>query len=124
MKPSSTELFRRGMVLPLSESALLEIRSDTITDQSHFRVVPFTGDEQFYRIWKTGVFLEINRRYGTMIDDFESENIEGDFDMLANLLLDASNDNSLLEQDRDLLREMRDLAVQAKGVKTSLFFIF
>ena len=123
MKPSVTELFRRGIVVPQTQDALRELRSDDIKDQSRFKVIEFPDDEQFYRIWNAGVFQEINRTCGTMIDDYESEEVINDLDTLTAVLEASISKRSFLDQDKRLLQQIRDLAVEANTLKTSLFFI-
>jgi hypothetical protein len=124
MIQTSAELFRRGVVLPTSREALMEIQADQITDDELFRVAAFSDSEQFYRVWATGVFLQINRSCGLMIDDYESEEIASSFDAIVDLLRSAEKHEALVAEDRHLLRRIRELAIEAKAMNTSLFFIF
>lgn len=124
MSASSSELFRRGVVLPATSEALFAMRADAIEDPNSYQVVAFADDEQFYRIWKTGVFLQINLTCDVLIDDYEQTEVRNSLGMLPRILADATQDRSLLDEDRRLLERIKSLAIAAECNGTSLFFIF
>ncbi len=124
MSASSTELFRRGVVLPKNSKALLDLRSDTIEDIELYRVATFANDAQFYRIWKTGVFLQINSKCNVMIDDFEEEEVRNTLGAIPPVITEAIQDKSLQVEDRQLLEEIKSLAIEAQQRGAALFLIF
>src|ERR1051326_2708442 len=99
MTNSSSQLFRRGVVLPRTAEAMTDFQHDSIKDETRFKVASFSGDEQFYRIWKTNVFLEINRKCNLMIDDHEHTEVSDSLEMFASLIDRAAHCDGILLED-------------------------
>ena len=71
-----TELFRRGIVVPLDSDAEEALRNgdvDATTNVQHL-IIPDNG--LFERLWRIGLFSEINAQCGSMVDDYEEDFIE------------------------------------------------
>ncbi len=72
----NSELFRRGIVSPLDERAELEIRSNVVDETTQVAHLAIQGEALFDYLWSSGLFREINRRCGSIIDDYEEEIID------------------------------------------------
>jgi hypothetical protein len=68
--------FRRGVVLPLDDRAEESLRSNDVEVNTRVKHLTIPDDGLFEKLWKTGIFHEINRRCSSQIDDYEEEFIE------------------------------------------------
>ena len=71
----NSELYRRGMVVPLSQDALGAIRSSTVSESTSVAVASLATESDFEWLWAKGFFAEINDRTGALLDDYEEEEI-------------------------------------------------
>ena len=71
----TSELYRRGIVLPLDDQAERSLRANDIdlSTKVHFLEIP---DGFFDSLRRHGLFDEINLRCGALLDDYEEEIIE------------------------------------------------
>jgi len=83
------ELFRRGVVAPLTDEAAEELAQWSSTATSQVDFLPISTDALFQQIWSTGVFQEMNRACSSMIDDYEEEDLQPDVLRTALDVLDA-----------------------------------
>lgn len=124
MPLSFTEVFRRGLVLPLSKEALDEMHAGSLSDVNAFRAVMFLDDPQFYRVWETGVFSDINQECSLLIDDYETTEIKDGFAWIAGQLKAAASRQTVEAQDQALLHRMAHLMLEAEALKASVFCVF
>jgi hypothetical protein len=116
-------LFRRSVVLPLDENAEQSLRANdvnTATAVQHLRII---GDAFFESLWKTGIFQEINRRCGSLIDDYEEEFVE-----LANIprlavAVEAVAQAISQPELKAFFGALRKLAIAALALKRPLRFV-
>jgi hypothetical protein len=78
--------------------------------------------DNFEKLWSSGLFDELNRALSIMIDDFEDEKIVGESVDEAILVLDRFIDSGKAPQN--IFLEIRRLLNLAKKNRTGLFFYF
>jgi hypothetical protein len=66
----NSALFRRGVVLPLNEEAEEGLRYNDVNESTQAEYLEISRD-LFSNLWEIGLFDEINRRCGSLIDDYE-----------------------------------------------------
>ena len=69
----NSELYRRGMVVPLSQDALGAIRSSTVSESTSVAVASLATESDFEWLWAKGFFAEINDRTGALLETIEDE---------------------------------------------------
>jgi hypothetical protein len=67
------QLFRRGVVVPLSDWSADQLSQWTVDDFVAVGFVPIGDQVLFDLIWDAGVFHAINAACATRIDDYEEE---------------------------------------------------
>lgn len=67
------QLFRRGIVTPLTVEASNELAEWSLTQPARVELITIPDQAIFEEIWQTGVFQAINERCSCLIDDFEEE---------------------------------------------------
>ena len=71
----NSELYRRGVVVPIDAPALLALRASNVTESTS--VVTAELDEaSFGWLWDHGLFARINASTGAMLDDYEEHELE------------------------------------------------
>ena len=70
-----SQLFRRGIVIPLDQDAEDCLRAGNVEETTNVRFLPLDVDT-FFTMWRYGLFDEINSRCKAMIDDYEDDLIE------------------------------------------------
>jgi hypothetical protein len=66
-----SQLFRRGILRPIDDTAANELSSFHITQPILVEWLPIPSDGQFQLIWDSGLFQRINEACGLAISDFE-----------------------------------------------------
>jgi len=113
-----SELYRRGIVVPLDQESEERIRAYDVDANSNVRHLKIPSDNLFLSLWRIGLFDEINRRCGTLVDDYEEEIIDA---QLVGMILDAvdaklaaacgdANSVQFLHDLRELVREALSLS--------------
>ena len=69
------ELFRRGVVAALDEGADAQLATWDVEDGPYVAWIPLASDSLFNEVWDAGVFKVINAECGTLIDDYEEEDL-------------------------------------------------
>src|SRR5438046_2876188 len=77
----NSELFRRGIVLPLTAAALADLQENTVAEDSPVECIRIDegapqSDEEFYHLCEAGVFRTINTACSGLIDDYEEYQLE------------------------------------------------
>lgn len=73
-----TELFRRGIVLPLDVIAASQLADWEVGATINVEWLEIADDEVFKKIWRSGLLQEINGFCGTKINDYEEEEVPPD----------------------------------------------
>lgn len=118
-----TELFRRGIAVPLTDSAEACMRgwfAEPTISVLHLRIA---DDEAFHGLWKTKVFKKLNQACGVIIDDYEEEVIEpGQLEQAIKVILEVVEDSKALPH-RPFLQELIKLLERAMAEHRPVFFI-
>ena len=73
----NSAIYRRGVVVPLSESATHALMENNVTLSTPVEFYRFPDDgEVFHEFWAEGIFRAINLNIGALLDDYEEETIE------------------------------------------------
>ncbi len=68
-----TEIWRRGIVVPLSAQRADEMASFHVSSEEDVEYLEIKDDSFFDSLWGTNLFQDINRKCGSLIDDYEEE---------------------------------------------------
>jgi len=120
----NSELYRRGIVLPLSAEACDAIRANSADENTPARTLNLSNDILFYDLWNWGILNQINAVCGSLIDEHEEDELP--FEKLADVL--GVIDEFLLKREaigdrRTFLLALRQLCLAAQSSRTSLFFV-
>ncbi|WP_417735256.1 hypothetical protein [Rosistilla oblonga] len=111
MQPS--ELWRRGVVMPLSTGVIERIAAWDVDDSVEVDFLPIDDESLFHQLWDIGLFSEINDACSTLIDDYESEWLpQEQFPAAAEVVkrLQHQNSNGRVGQFLNHLSDMIDRA--------------
>jgi hypothetical protein len=121
----NSELFRRGVVLPLDERAEEDLRCNSVNSTTHAQYLPIRSDTLFEKLWEGGFFHEINKWCGTLIDDHEEEFIEASSLPRLIAALDAIAERASGTQSdvQGFLVELRQITIYASRLNRPLLFV-
>ena len=120
----TSELYRRGVVLPLDNDAELQLRTCDCEPNANVDCVSLDDDELFEALWLTGVFPEINQQCDALIGDYEACFVEADqmsrvIDIIECFWLESED-----EEYAQFLHEFHALARKALERRRPLLFEF
>lgn len=120
-----SELYRRGIVLPLDDCAVESLRRYEVDDQTRVKYVPIHTDALFLELWNLGLFKEINARCGTLIDDYEEEFLNPPQLASALAVIESIQKKSTSSNLRvnDFLKELDSVARKAYSTSRPLLFV-
>lgn len=72
----NSEIFRRGVVLPLNLEAEERLRINDAMETTPVRYLEIEDQVAFDLLWKTGIFQQINGQTKALIDDYEEGFVE------------------------------------------------
>jgi hypothetical protein len=112
-------------VVPQDDVAEKELRSNETTSRSHVSYLPIGSDALFERLWKIGLFTEINARCATLVDDFEEVFIEpGSIPALTAAVEAIAGRYGTVDSDViGFLKELRQLAATAMRLQRPVVFV-
>ena len=70
-----SERFRRGVVVPLDDDAAVELEGLEVTESTLVHFVEIADQAAFEELWNTGIFDAVNEATGSMLDDYEEEEV-------------------------------------------------
>lgn len=73
-----SERWRRGVVVPLDDKALKAIRDFYVPTLASVIVAELRSDQDFYKLWRLGLFEDINETTGAYVDDYEEREVPAD----------------------------------------------
>jgi len=120
-----SELFRRGIVLPLDEVAEASVRAYVVSETTSVRYLKIPSEELFETLWRLGLFREINARCGTLLDDYEEEMVEPARLGAILLAIDSVAKSGVARQPSvvNFLGQMRALVQEASDLSRPLLFV-
>lgn len=121
----NSELFRRGVVLPLDTEAENRLRMNDVNESVAVRYLEIPDQSCFESLWDLGLFQAINAKAGTVIDDYEEEFIE-----VASVghILQAVNEVRSRAESRNtatqsFLSRLSDLVKESEKLKLPILFV-
>jgi len=119
----NSALFRRGIVLPLNDRAEEALRSNDVEKNTIVQHLPIPDDAFFEKLWKIGIFHEINQRCGSLIDDYEEEFIEVTrIPSLTEAIEKVSGETTQADL-KAFLTELHKLTTTASAIKRPVLFL-
>jgi len=116
------QLYRRGVVRPLDKRAAKELATFNVVTPIRVEWLSILGDDQFGRIWESGILQRINKACGIVISDYEEVELKaGDVAKALHVLEDVDVEN------RDVLmfvERLKALLRDAEATASSVYFIF
>jgi hypothetical protein len=121
----NSELFRRGVVLPLDDRAEDGLRFNDVDPSMQVQHLPIISEVLFEALWRIGLFHQINNRCATLIDDYEEAVVEPHgTSSLASLVSAVGIPTEGVPPDvNSFLDDLHDLANRASSLKRPLFFV-
>ena len=72
----NSELYRRGVVLPMSNAALNALRESNVTEETEVKFAEIQEQEDFEWLWEKGFFSDISQVTQSLLDDYEETEID------------------------------------------------
>jgi hypothetical protein len=120
-----SHFFRRGVVLPLNAEAQIAMAHNDVDENTAARRISLDDDDLFYRLLVGGLFQKINKRTGSVLDEYEDESI-GEPTKLVEIikLIDHALANSSTDvETRAFVSEFREMCSEAIDRRVSVFFV-
>ena len=110
------------IAVPKDEDAMKALDFDQATDGQLSEL--FLNDEDFKKLWTIGLFDSINELTGTLIDEYEDDNIT-DMSKLKLVLESSLLDEAKYSSELSLIiSRIKDLFKEAQERGTGIFFYF
>jgi hypothetical protein len=121
----NSELFRRGVVVPLDDRAEESLRCNNVNTTTQVQYLPITNDSLFEGLWKSGLFHEIYKRCGTLIDDYEEAFVEtsGMPGLTAAVEAVAEKEYGTQPDVYSFLVALHKLTTHASGIERPVLFV-
>jgi hypothetical protein len=106
-------------------SAQQGLRLNDVNSANRVQYLPIASDGLFKRLWETGLFHEINRTCGTLVDDYEEDfvgasSITG---LMAAVEAIAEKEKGATPDVKDFFMELHKLAANALSQKRPVLFV-
>ena len=119
----NSELYRQGVVLPLSDEAAHDLRHQRASEATSVEWIEFI-DDQFSILWVHGVFKAINEACSTLIDEYEEDWVPharmADFQRSISELL---RKRTWSPKNLELLEKLAKLAEKAESTQRDILFV-
>jgi hypothetical protein len=110
--------------VPLDDSTRSQLEVNDVYSEAGVRHLPLDDDQVFYRLLRGGVLEKVNRRLGSLIDEYEDESIQPDkHTAVLEMLDEAIGDSSTDKKVREVLVAMTSLFREAKAREMPVFFV-
>lgn len=119
----TSELYRRSIVLPLSEGALKRIRDDDVIQGLDVERIKLDDDDLFYRIWDAGVFRRFNQICGALVDEYEQEEVGRNLNKAGKVIRSEFASLDLDSDVVDFINSLSALCERAHKLKLPLVFV-
>jgi hypothetical protein len=121
----NSELFRRGIILPLDDRAEQSLRLNAVDATTHVQKLRIKSDTLFDSLWNIGLFHDINQRCGTLIDDYEEEFVEASDvqNLMAAIEVAVSKGDKLDSNARSFIADFQSLTIKALELNRPVVFI-
>lgn len=120
----NSELFRRGVVVPLDDDALGRIRASNVLEHTSVKYAGIADGSDFEWLWERDFFARINAETGSMLDDYEEDELRVDAtDAVALLASMFGQRQDAPDGIKRFCRMLSDVCVVAKTKGYPLFFV-
>ena len=120
----NSELFRRGIVVPLDKKAHMALLSNNVDEATNIEFFEFPNDEVFERLWAKGLFENINTELGSMINDYELEIVESPKVVVLRGIVERFRNESPLDADEEcVITALEKLSAIAIKIASPVFFV-
>jgi len=121
----NSELFRRGVVLPLDLDAEKLLRLNSADEATRVRYLEIENQQEFEVLWKSGVFQRINAIAESFLDDYEEDFL--DVKNMSSILTaiedtQITNKVSSVEEERFMIA-LSSMASEAASLGRPLLFV-
>lgn len=117
------EVFRLGIVVPLTDETNFQLKAGDINGLVEVKLLSL-NQEDFYLIWESGLFEEMNVSLGLEISEYEDNRIEFQFlesclTIVKKYFMDGKN-----EIIKSLLNKIYDILFFGASIKMPVYFFF
>ena len=120
----NSELFRRGVVLPLNEEAEESLKINDVEEKTSVRYLEIKDDEEFEALWIIGIFQKINERVDGLIDDYEEYFVEAkEMSKVSTAIDDVKGANKLEDSVESFLISLSSMVLEADSIQRPLLFV-
>ena len=120
----NSELFRRGVVLPLNEEAEELLKINEVEETTSVRYLDIEDEKGFENLWAVGIFQKINERVNGMIDDYEEHFVEASkMSGVMAAIDDVRGANKLSNDVESFMGSLVSMASEASSIERPLLFV-
>ncbi len=118
-----SELWRRGIVIPLTTDKALEMARFSVSSESDTLYLEIDSQEKFERLWQSHLFQDINQRCACHIGNYEEEPLPPE--MLKNVLEVIAEHRAGSQDDEqdDFLERLERLVARAGSLGFPVYFV-
>lgn len=118
-----SQLFRRGIVVPLTDATVQQLASWSVTGTVRVEYLPIPDESLFEQIWNAGVLQAVNERCSTAIDDYEEERVGPEVLELVIASLVAKQQDILAPDVSNFVDNLIDMCKSAIEKQRPLYFV-
>lgn len=120
----NSELFRRGVVLPLDDVAQRALETNDVDKSTRVNYLEIEDQARFDRLWSTKLFSRINEEAGSLIDDYEEAWVPPEkLNVVEVLVRRVQNEAAINSDDRQFLIRLLDLCSEAERLGRPVLFV-
>lgn len=113
---------QRGIIVPLSEESLLHFRKGDVSSKDEFEIIEI-DDGLFFLLWHVGVFKKVNEICGSLVDDYEEEEVKDNLEELQSTIYHWSKKRGLGTELVTFLEQFERLIGIARKKNMPILFL-
>lgn len=117
-----SQFFRRGVIRPLDAAAAQQLAAFRIDSPIRVEWLPIMNDDEFARIWETGVLQRINETCGVNISDYEETELPAKNTESA--LRAVRHDAGIPDSMGQFIQSLDGLLSDALTTNKNVYFVF
>jgi hypothetical protein len=120
----NSELFRRGVVVPLDDEALGRIRANDVAGDTRVEYAEIANESDFEWLWARDFFARINAETGSTLDDHEEDELDpSTAGAVALLALEFEKQRHAPASIQQFCRKLGDACSVATATGYPMFFV-
>ncbi|GEM_PF-1744342 len=119
-----SEMFRRGIIVAKNNQSEIELSRWFIEKSIYVEYLPIIDDALFVKLYKTGLFSDINKISNSNIDDYEEEKVSFNYVPEIKKVVTKLLKGELDTEVKSYLSDFIELLNYAYEYKREIFFIF